>query len=265
VYLRSAVVRILISTPDHGFCQSNSPLTAQYRAMILLASWCALRFGELTELRLRDVVLDVDAETGVIRVECAVVRVGDGFQVTTPKSEAGTRDVAIPPHLLPVLAEHLSKHVGPDRDALLFPAAHGGHLAPATLYRQFYKARDAADRPDLRFHDLRHSGAVLAAATGATLAKLMQRLGHSTPAAAMRYQHRRRDARPGHRGGVVEDRAGRVGSSPLRAPARQSTDVDLHQAAARHAGSSHGRAPRGQGVARGTRPGGRCTHDLWHD
>jgi len=51
---------------------------------------------------------------------------------------------------------------------------------------------DALKNPelvDLRFHDLRHSGAVLAAATGATLAELMGRLGHSTPAAAMRYQH----------------------------------------------------------------------------
>lgn len=72
---------------------------------------------------------------------------------------------------------------------MLFPAQHGGHLAPATLYGQFYKARDVANRPDLRFHDLRHSGAVLAAATEATLAELMARLGHSTPAAAMRYQH----------------------------------------------------------------------------
>jgi integrase len=62
-------------------------------------------------------------------------------------------------------------------------------LAPATLYRRFYTARDAAKRPDLRFHDLRHSGAVLAARTGATLAELMGRLGHSTPQAAMRYQH----------------------------------------------------------------------------
>jgi len=40
-----------------------------------------------------------------------------------------------------------------------------------------------------RWHDLRHSGAVLAAATGASLAELMARLGHSTPQAAMRYQH----------------------------------------------------------------------------
>jgi hypothetical protein len=30
---------------------------------------------------------------------------------------------------------------------------------------------------------------VLAAATGATLAELMARAGHSTPTAAMRYQH----------------------------------------------------------------------------
>ncbi len=51
------------------------------------------------------------------------------------------------------------------------------------------KARIAAGRPDLRVHDLRHTGAVLAAQSGATLAELMARIGHSTPQAAMRYQH----------------------------------------------------------------------------
>ena len=55
-------------------------------------------------------------------------------------------------------------------------------MAPSSLYRVFYPAREAAGRPDLRFHDLRHTGAVLAAQTGATLAELMGRLGHSTPA-----------------------------------------------------------------------------------
>ncbi len=48
---------------------------------------------------------------------------------------------------------------------------------------------DRRRRPDLRFHDLRHSGAVLAAVTGASLAELMARAGHSTPDAALRYQH----------------------------------------------------------------------------
>lgn len=83
--------------------------------MNLLASWCALRFGELTELRRKDIVLTDHVEngetvhTGVIRIEGGVVRVGDGFQITTTKSEAGSRDVAIPPHLVPLLTEHSSE------------------------------------------------------------------------------------------------------------------------------------------------------------
>jgi integrase len=109
--------------------------------------------------------------------------------VTTPKSEAGSRDIAIPPHLLPVIEAHLEKHTPTEKDALLFSALHGGHLQPSALYNHFYKARDKAKRPDLRFHDLRHTGAVLAAQTGATLAELMGRLGHSTHQAALRYQH----------------------------------------------------------------------------
>jgi integrase len=56
-----------------------------YQAMVLLASWCSLRFGELTELHRGD----VDLTEGVIRVCRAVVRAGGGFQVTTPKSDAG--------------------------------------------------------------------------------------------------------------------------------------------------------------------------------
>jgi len=72
---------------------------------------------------------------------------------------------------------------------LLFPAFQGGHLHQATMGQIFDKARQAAGRPDLRFHDLRHTGATLAALTGATLAELMARLGHSTVGAALRYQH----------------------------------------------------------------------------
>jgi integrase len=90
---------------------------------------------------------------------------------------------------MPAIRAHLVEHTAPGADALLFPAQHGGHLAPGSLARWFYRARAAAGRPDLRFHDLRHSGAVLAAQSGATLAELQGRLGHSTPQAAMRYQH----------------------------------------------------------------------------
>ena len=103
--------------------------------------------------------------------------------------DAGIRDVAIPPHVVPLIEAHVAKFVGADRDSLIFNTQNGGHLQPSTLYRHWYRARDDAGSPDLRFHDLRHSGAVLAASTGASLAELMGRLGHSTPHAAMRYQH----------------------------------------------------------------------------
>lgn len=160
-------------------------MPAQWSLMVLFAAWLAMRFGELTELRRRD----IDLRYEIVRIRRAVVRTEDGFKVTTPKSDAGIRDVAIPPHLIPIIEDHLAKHVGAKPDSLLFPAVSGGHLAPATLYRRFYTARAEAGRDDLRWHDLRHSGAVLAAATGASLAELMARLGHSTPQAAMRYQH----------------------------------------------------------------------------
>jgi integrase len=153
--------------------------------MVTLASWCALRFGEIVELRRGD----IDLGQEVIRIRRAAVRTGGTYSITTPKSDAGVRDVAIPPHIIPAIEAHLAKHVDRGRDLLIFPADSGGHLQPSTLYRHWYKAREAAGRPDLRFHDCRHSGAVLAAATGATLAELMARLGHSTPQAAMRYQH----------------------------------------------------------------------------
>jgi integrase len=123
------------------------------------------------------------------------VRVDGEFVIGTPKSDAGTRDVNIPPHLLPAVKTHLADNITGGRDGLLFPAAGDPtkHLAPATLYKVFYKAREEAGRPDLRFHDLRHTGAVLAASTGATLAELMARLGHSTAGAALRYQHAAKD------------------------------------------------------------------------
>lgn len=175
-------------------------MPARYRLMTLLAAWCALRFGELIEIRRRDVVLEYEVDDdgarqlvgGYVSVSRGAVRDATRnayVQQDSAKSDAGTRDVHIPPHVLADAERHLAEYTGPKADALLFPAPEGGYLTPTTLYSYFYPAREAAKRTDLRFHDLRHTGAVLAAATGATLAELQQRLGHSTVSAAMRYQH----------------------------------------------------------------------------
>ena len=161
----------------------------RWRLAILLAAWCGLRFGEVAELRRKDIDLAGDK----IRVRRAVTFVrGEGNVVGAPKSEAGVRDVAIPPHLLADVKGHLLTHTQPGRDGLLFYAASGEHLRTSSnMHKAFHDARKSAGRPDLTFHDLRHTGATLAAAAaaGATVAELMARIGHATPTMAMRYQH----------------------------------------------------------------------------
>ncbi len=158
-----------------------------YQLLVLLAAWCGLRLGELIELRRKD----VDCDALVLHVTRAATRLSGGVVIGLPKSDAGVRSVHIPPHLEPVLLAHLQQHVGLGKESLLFPSVNDPTttLHHQTLYKQWGHARLAAGRPDLRIHDLRHGAAVMAARSGATLAELMQRLGHSTSRAAMRYQH----------------------------------------------------------------------------
>jgi integrase len=160
-------------------------MPAELRASVVLAAWCGLRWGETSELRRTDVSKDAS----VLRVRRAVTYRSGVFTVGEPKTSAGVRDVAVPPHIRPMIKAHLRSHVGRSPDALLFPGEGGGHLR-ADLYRTHWeKARAAIKKPNLRVHDLRHVGAVLAAQSGATTAELMHRLGHTTPQMALRYQH----------------------------------------------------------------------------
>lgn len=167
------IVSIADGMPDH------------LRLLVLIAGWCGLRYGELAELRR----CDLDTERGTVSVSRAVVRVDGRNIIGPPKSEAGVRVVHMPPHLVPAVVEHLAEHVGNGPDALVFVGRDGDHLSHGEAMRAFGEARMAAGRPDLRLHDLRHSAATMAAQTGATLAELMSRLGHSTSAAALKYQH----------------------------------------------------------------------------
>ena len=108
-------------------------LPDRYKLMALLAAWCAMRFGELAELRRGD----IDLRTNRVKIRRGVVRVDGEMIVGPPKTDAGVRDVAIPPHLLPLVKAHLKSHVDAGKDALLFPAAADGdaHMAPSTLTR----------------------------------------------------------------------------------------------------------------------------------
>lgn len=178
-----------LPTPAQVHQLADAMPSVKYRVMVLVSAWCGLRFGESTELRRKDIIFDDKGTPLAIRVRRGVVRVDGQFIVGTPKSAAGVRDVAIPPHIRDDVKDYLDT-IPAKPERLLFPGSRNGqHMAPSSLYRPFYRARKAVGLPALRWHDLRHFSATTAAGTGATLAELQARLGHSTVAAAMRYQH----------------------------------------------------------------------------
>ncbi len=165
-------------------------MPARYRVALLLAAWCQLRQGELLALWRGD----LDVLHGSVRVERAWVPPPVGRAIIgPPKSEKGNRTLAIPANVLPALREHLEFFTGPDTSDWLFPGKGTTPINPRTLERHWERARRVAGRPDLHLHDLRHSGLTWVAASGATLAELMRRGGHATPAAALRYQHASQD------------------------------------------------------------------------
>jgi len=158
----------------------------RYRTMVLLAGFGGLRWGELVGLRRRHVEL-ADA---TVTVAGQVTEVAGRFIVGPPKTSAGLRTVPLPVVVLTPLVEHLDRHAQPGPDGLLFSTATGGYLQRGNFSRLVWRpAVVRAGLEGLRFHDLRHTAATLAAAAGATTRELMERLGHSTPAMALRYQH----------------------------------------------------------------------------
>jgi len=159
----------------------------RFRLLILLAAWCTARRGELLALQRSDFDLLHDR----VQINKAVAYFEDGtFEIGNPKTDAGRRQIAIPPHILPDVVAHLEAWVSPEPDAYVFTGMKGGLVRPAVLQTAWNKARIAVGRTDLHFHDLRHTGNTLAAAVPGTSTKdLMARMGQSSSRAALLYQH----------------------------------------------------------------------------
>lgn len=174
-----------ILTPDELVTVYNA-MPETYRASVLVAAWAGLRFGELIELRRKDVVKVGDGTALRVRRSATVV---DGeIIVGATKTDAGMRDVYLPPHVTAILTSHMRAHTGNGPESLLFRTTRGRRLSQSAFTKAF-KAALPAGKEGVRVHDLRHTGAVLAAQAGATVKELMGRLGHTTPAVAMHYQH----------------------------------------------------------------------------
>jgi len=161
---------------------------ARFRVLILLAAFTSLRYGELVALRRRD----IDPRYTTVTVRATLVERQSGAIVFgPPKSAAGLRTVTIPAAIRRDVRTHVRDFVPDDPDALIFTGVTGAVLRRSNFQRtsNWTAAVTEVGLPGFHFHDLRHTGNTLASRTGASLADLMARMGHSTTRAALIYQH----------------------------------------------------------------------------
>jgi len=175
-----------VATIDEVYALADA-IDPRYRALVLLATFCGLRVGELRGLRQKNLDL-LHREVHVVE---QVQQLSGGVQVVgPPKTDAGVRTVAIPLAIVSDLENHLAGFSVPGPDNLVFTGERDQLVRLASLRTAWLRAVAAVGvNPRLRLHDLRHTGNTLAAMTGASTKELMSRMGHASPRAALIYQH----------------------------------------------------------------------------
>jgi len=160
-------------------------MPAHYRAAVWVAALTSLRSGELFALQRRD----WDADARSLWVERALTQEDGIVTFGTVKTESSRRRVTVPELAASQLNAHIATHTARGRTALIFTTRTGGVVLPDRVGKAFERARHAAGRDDLTWHDLRHTGQSLLAEAGASVRELQARAGHSTTSAALRYVH----------------------------------------------------------------------------
>lgn len=172
----------VILSPAQSQQLLNAAAGSRLIALYTVALGLGLREGEVLGLRWRDISL----EQHTLRVAQTVQRIRGGLALEPPKTERSAR--LLP---LPLFVERALRHA--ERQALerrvagdawkdydlVFPSAIGTPLDPRNLLRQFKALLVAADLPDMRFHDLRHSCATTLIAQGVHPRVVQEILGHS--------------------------------------------------------------------------------------
>lgn len=168
----------------------------EHRALVYVLGTCGLRFGEVAELRWKD----LDIQNLKIRVTRSVTLVDNKFVVGTTKGGKG-RTVSLPAFVADLLAAYEKVP-----DGLVFPDSTGKHMRGTNVRRRWWadavKAarlfprieRNAAGEKvtvyGFKIHELRHTAASLAIQGGANIKSLQNMLGHESAALTLdRYGH----------------------------------------------------------------------------
>lgn len=166
-------------------------LPSHYRMPALVAGSCGLRIGEWSGLRRQDVQIELSESGEVARVWLYITKQARRNPETGEIGLAETkgkrnRRIPVPSSVAPLLVQHVQ---GKSHDELVFPNTEGTFIKRSKFNAALKKAGELIGRGDVSSHDFRHFGGTTYAQAGATLAEAMERLGHTTVEAALRYQH----------------------------------------------------------------------------
>ncbi len=160
---------------SHGQVAALAAAAGKHEAVVLVLGYCGLRWGEMAGLRVRD----VDLHRRRLRVEQNAVEVSGGFEVGTPKTHE-RRSVPYPAFLHDWISELCE---GRSRESILFAAEDGSHMRRSRTRRGwFWRAARSVGLEGLAPHDLRHTAASLAVASGANVKAVQRMLGHKSAA-----------------------------------------------------------------------------------
>ena len=158
----------------------------RFFALYHLAVSTGMRQGELLGIKWSD----MDWERGLLQVQRQLtIKKGGGFELTAPKTKAGTRRLDLGESALQVLRDHRQQQylemqaVGDDwqDNDLVFPSTIGTTYNRSNLSKRFKLILKEAGLPEIRFHDLRHTAATLMLNHGIPVIVVSRRLGHARP------------------------------------------------------------------------------------
>lgn len=145
----------------------------EYGVLVRVLGYCGLRWGEATALT----VAKADLLRSRLVVDCALSDIAGVVTVGTTKSHK-SREVPVSRFLRDALAEHIA---GKGPGDLIFPAPRGGFLRNGNFRRGYFnRAAKQAGLQDLVPHELRHTAASLAIASGANIKVVQTMMGHAS-------------------------------------------------------------------------------------
>lgn len=159
------------------------------RNAFALSLFAGLREGECLGLSWRQ----VDFESGTLTIDQQLQhekRKGGAYYIAQSTKSGRIRTIQAPVIAFEYLRAERARQAqnrlaaGPswsNPDDLVFTNELGRHICTATFYKSFKRIVATIGRPDARPHDLRHTAATVAIASGATTKAVQDLLGHSTP------------------------------------------------------------------------------------